>query len=283
MPNLVISQIKLRRGTESQRVQVILAEGELGYTTDTKRLYVGDGATLGGNIASNRNHTPEANYSSTYGQINDILYKNSLLYQLTAADYTNAANWGYIGPSVDTNTIQLSANKLALVQTGVIALCAISNSSSGLSVIPDNATIGINGSNQLYINAGGITSTQLAASSITNGKIDASALASGLMIAGGAVAINYDTASMQISSSALTLKESLTAGAVTILPFSNTRVNNFGVITSMTSNLCAYSTTKTPSAYFAASTTSGVVSSIAVVFDALFPNLSGYIRIFSTP
>lgn len=40
--------LRLRRGTDDERLSVVFAEGELVYTTDTKELYVGDGSTLGG-------------------------------------------------------------------------------------------------------------------------------------------------------------------------------------------------------------------------------------------
>lgn len=41
--------IKVRRGTDADRLTVTLAEGEIAYTTDTKKFYVGDGTTVGGN------------------------------------------------------------------------------------------------------------------------------------------------------------------------------------------------------------------------------------------
>ena len=41
--------LKLRRGTDSQRALITPADGELIYTTDTKKLFVGDGTTQGGN------------------------------------------------------------------------------------------------------------------------------------------------------------------------------------------------------------------------------------------
>jgi len=43
-------KLLVRRGANVDRQNIILSEGELGYTTDTKRLYVGDGQTLGGNL-----------------------------------------------------------------------------------------------------------------------------------------------------------------------------------------------------------------------------------------
>ena len=40
--------LRLRRGTEAERLQITPLEGELVYITDTKRLYIGDGSTTGG-------------------------------------------------------------------------------------------------------------------------------------------------------------------------------------------------------------------------------------------
>ena len=41
--------IKIRRGTNADRLTVLLEQGEVAYTTDTKKFYIGDGTTLGGN------------------------------------------------------------------------------------------------------------------------------------------------------------------------------------------------------------------------------------------
>ena len=42
--------LKIRRGTDAQRLLIIPQEGEIIYTTDTKELYAGDGVTVGGNL-----------------------------------------------------------------------------------------------------------------------------------------------------------------------------------------------------------------------------------------
>ena len=46
--------IQVKRGTEPQRLGVQFREGELAYSTDVKRLYIGDGTTLGGIAASSK-------------------------------------------------------------------------------------------------------------------------------------------------------------------------------------------------------------------------------------
>lgn len=44
--------LKLRRGLSANRTDIVPAEGELIYTTDTKLIYVGDGTTPGGNVVT---------------------------------------------------------------------------------------------------------------------------------------------------------------------------------------------------------------------------------------
>ena len=51
MANITIVKLKVRRGTDSQRQDIVLDQGEVGYTLDSKRLFVGDGATYGGTVA----------------------------------------------------------------------------------------------------------------------------------------------------------------------------------------------------------------------------------------
>jgi hypothetical protein len=63
--------LKLKRGTAESLSTIIPAEGELVYTTDTKRLYIGDGVTVGGisvdlgavGVASMLNAEASANFA----------------------------------------------------------------------------------------------------------------------------------------------------------------------------------------------------------------------------
>lgn len=50
-----IGKIKIRRGSDLQRKNIVFPEGEILYTIDSKRIYVGDGVTSGGIFISNRN------------------------------------------------------------------------------------------------------------------------------------------------------------------------------------------------------------------------------------
>jgi len=48
MATVSVIKLKVRRGTDNQRKLITLDEGELGYTTDTGRVFIGDSITPGG-------------------------------------------------------------------------------------------------------------------------------------------------------------------------------------------------------------------------------------------
>jgi hypothetical protein len=59
MATVSVAKIKIRRGSDFDRRQIILDNGELGYVTDSvsRRLFVGDGSTRGGNPAGTKFYT----------------------------------------------------------------------------------------------------------------------------------------------------------------------------------------------------------------------------------
>ena len=57
-------KLLVRRGSDADRQLITLDQGELGYTTDSKRLFIGDGSTLGGTIAGNKFLGSSANHET---------------------------------------------------------------------------------------------------------------------------------------------------------------------------------------------------------------------------
>lgn len=91
-----IAKILIRKGTNADRLLVTLSEAELGYTTDTDRLYVGDGTTPGGIVVSNKNWGEVASTATLItlnAEINDIAFYNSKTYTLTALPASTLTNW----------------------------------------------------------------------------------------------------------------------------------------------------------------------------------------------
>lgn len=190
MPDIKIIKLKLRRGLESQRLLITLDQGELGYTIDSKRVFVGDGATVGGIVVGSKAFTPiAANKTSLAAYQGDIVMENSLLYQLTGTDATQTSAWKYIGSQIDNTSIIFNASNQFSVNTASSSLVyssgAIAATSQGLSARIDNSTIIIS-SNQLRVGtitknninvstlAGqgiGVTSTQTLCAAVDNQSI----------------------------------------------------------------------------------------------------------------
>lgn len=127
----------VRTGTDAKRRLVILSSGELGYTTDTKRLFVGDGGIYGGLPSSSVVFAGGITSTAAAVSRTDILVGD--LFQVGTPDGFGGAMHGlylrttggiqYVGPDFDTNYFQLSGGKISLTaQASTVTV------STGLSI-----------------------------------------------------------------------------------------------------------------------------------------------------
>lgn len=108
-----IIKLLARRGSDFERKNVILAEGEFGYVVDLKRLYIGDGVTPGGIPTSVKFHNTTTNITniSETVQINDLVYKSDTneIYKLVSGTGSSLSDWELISSptfvNVDNTTI----------------------------------------------------------------------------------------------------------------------------------------------------------------------------------
>ena len=77
-------KLLVRRGLDPDRQNVVLDQGELGFTTDNKRLFVGDGQTLGGIITGNKFLGSVANHLTITGMVEGDIAFNSTTKSLYA-------------------------------------------------------------------------------------------------------------------------------------------------------------------------------------------------------
>lgn len=188
MATVTIAKIKIRRGTDSERKLVILDNGELGFTTDvqSRRLFVGDGSTAGGNSVSTKFY--QGNLDTTisvfkFAQVGDLIFNtgDNKLYTLTGVDvnnfpnYSNRSAYMYIGARADGSSIVFDAQgKLSLTLNSISAANIHSSVYQGattglyksgptapISINYDNSTIKINASNQIYVDPSTINISNL--------------------------------------------------------------------------------------------------------------------------
>lgn len=179
--DIKIIKLKVRRGTDSERRTVTLNQGEPGFTTDTHRLYVGDGITVGGISASTKVHPPLTlltSLTSVIAERWDVCSVNGQLKQLTGSPYTALSAWQSIGTVPDGAYLEYNAyGTLSILDGSVdgVKLDQQALSSTSINFTSDTLNVNYNtsqftiSSGQLAINASGVNETHIASSSLSDG------------------------------------------------------------------------------------------------------------------
>jgi len=181
MATVSVVKIKVRRGTDYDRKQITLDVGELGYVQDaaSRRLFVGDGSTKGGNPAGLKLYSGDfindpTNLTTT--QVGDIVFNSydNRLYCLTGydinnfPDYDNQQAYQFIGTRADELTIEYNPTGFLQVKDNGITRDKINDDlfdttqgiyrdpNGTISVKYDNSTVKINGSGELYVDSSNI-------------------------------------------------------------------------------------------------------------------------------
>ena len=115
-------KLLVRRGTNYDRQQITLDSGELGYTTDTKRLFIGDGTTAGGTLVGNKYKGRASNITTLAPvDIGDYAYDtdNSTYYICVSGTGSIAADWLQVATnnSAGNETIDISTSSSITVGT----------------------------------------------------------------------------------------------------------------------------------------------------------------------
>lgn len=216
MADIKIVKLKVRRGTDAQRRSVVLDQGELGYTVDTKRIFVGNGVLSGGINVASKNHTPLTNYfslSNTNAQTGDIAIANNLVYQLTGTDFSILSGWANISQSFDSsiftydgsNVVSIGDNTLdplKLVSTKVNG--GLTVDITGLYARLNAATLALT-SGDIGIKDGGVGPIQI------NSSVAGTALTGGN---GTPLGVRFDPASLYLKNGNTLAVSSVPAGAI---------------------------------------------------------------------
>jgi hypothetical protein len=195
MPSVTIVKVKIRRGSDDQRKAIILEEGELGYTTDTKRLFIGDGITPGGLAVAPKIYTPLSKTYSITGvtaSIGEIVPAGSLIYQLTSTDYTSLSSWVNISTKPDDVTLEYTGTESKVLS---LKSNAVGGNSFNSTAAYEFGGITATTSNGLSANVDGtyvlLSSNKTTISPISADKISSQAIGNGLLGGNGSkISIN---------------------------------------------------------------------------------------------
>ena len=118
--------LKIRRGTNAERLTITPVEGELIYTTDTKNLYVGDGIIAGGKFITGPGYTGSIGYTGSRGYIG------------------SQGNIGYVGSA--STIIGYTGSVGYAGSAGLNGGTLVSNLNTSTYNITNGTTLSINGS-----------------------------------------------------------------------------------------------------------------------------------------
>jgi len=115
-------KLLVRRGTDADRKNIVLEGGELGYTTDTDRLFVGDGTTSGGVLVGNKYKGENADVTNLAPCLTgDYAFETdtNTLKVLKQGTGSNATDWLPVANllSAGNTTINISNGSLVTVGT----------------------------------------------------------------------------------------------------------------------------------------------------------------------
>jgi hypothetical protein len=130
--------LKIRRGTNAERLTITPVEGELIYTTDTKNLYIGDGIIAGGKFITGVGYTGSASTSRGYTGSAGVGYTGSV--PTGPAGYIGSFKGSIFSNDltkiIDGNTLSFNNKIMEIVDNNII-----SSSLDGIRIHNDNLSV----------------------------------------------------------------------------------------------------------------------------------------------
>lgn len=135
-----IGKIKLRRGTDLQRKNVVLEEGEFVYTFDKQRLFIGDGQTIGGILVSSKNFITNAYGIPQKAEYGDIVHDQSAgKTYIVGRDNTNNLTLILIADADCCRKLQLRVDDL-MTRLRALSSCLLPDEGTGTIDEGDDGT-----------------------------------------------------------------------------------------------------------------------------------------------
>jgi hypothetical protein len=186
--NNSIVKLLIRQGTDTDRKNVTLASGELGFTTDQERVFIGNGYTSGGVIVGNKfmGFAPTVTDPSVQPAIvGDFMFSSlsNILFVLSANNGSSASDWKPIGG------FYYGSSQILMDTGNIITLKPLSSNSVSNDLLVSPLSV-VGGRIKLIpLSAGNIGDSAVSLPLvISSGKISLSPLPSGYISSG---AVSY--------------------------------------------------------------------------------------------
>jgi len=159
-------KLLVRRGTNLERQEITLDEGEIGYTTDTQRLFIGDGTTPGGNITGNKFLGATTTITDNTGVVNDLAFDSdtNTLQFISDNDGSLLSDWSTVANLVSAGNPTIIVDDAQRITVGKLSAGNFDLNALGSSLEIVSDKIALSGT----INIDNITQRTLDATSYLN-------------------------------------------------------------------------------------------------------------------
>lgn len=210
--------IKVRRGPEIERQQFQYEDGELIYSTDKKRMFVGDGTdttgTLGGILIGNKTWYVDSFDKLPYIQKYDTVYRTDLKaeYVYYGNNYLLSSNYVLVGGlKLITDNVNISEyqlpNATTTVKGGVVVGSGLKASNGTLAIDFDPNAFTLNGNKITLLSLTPPPSND--GTYITKGILkvnDGSTGQGGIRVVNGSISVSIDNQTLKLNSGTNTIR-----------------------------------------------------------------------------
>ena len=134
-------KLLVRRGTNEDRKNITLDEGELGYASDTTRLFIGDGTTVGGNLIGNKFLGSRSDVTLETGEINDLAFDNdnNTLQRIKQNNGSAALDWETVSNLLSSGNASIVIDAAQRATVGTLSAGNFSADALGNSIELDTS------------------------------------------------------------------------------------------------------------------------------------------------
>lgn len=134
-------KLLVRRGTNEDRKNITLDEGELGYASDTTRLFIGDGTTVGGNLVGNKFLGSRPDITIETGEINDLAFDNdnNTLQRIKQNNGSSVNDWEIISNLISAGNESIVIDSVQRATVGTLSAGNFSTDALGNSIEIDTS------------------------------------------------------------------------------------------------------------------------------------------------
>ena len=135
-------KLLVRRGTNEDRKNITLDEGELGYASDTTRLFIGDGTTVGGNLIGNKflgSSSDLRNLPS--GEVNDLAFDNdnNTVQRIKQNNGSDFSDWETVSNLVQPGNTTIVIDSVQRATVGTLSAGNFASDALGNSIELDTS------------------------------------------------------------------------------------------------------------------------------------------------